>query len=82
MDQRDALRNFIQESDKWIQGADMKKGALHQELGIPEGEKIPYALLRSKKLELQTKAQGGKTLSDKESTTLKRVGLALTLRKM
>lgn len=26
---------------KWIQGMNMKKGALHKELGVPEGEKIP-----------------------------------------
>jgi hypothetical protein len=26
---------------KWIQGADIKKGALHREMGVPEGEKIP-----------------------------------------
>lgn len=27
--------------DKWIQGMNMKKGALHKELGVPEGKKIP-----------------------------------------
>jgi len=26
---------------KWIQGMHMKKGALHKELGVPEGKKIP-----------------------------------------
>ena len=26
---------------KWIQGAIKHKGALHKELGVPEGKKIP-----------------------------------------
>jgi hypothetical protein len=28
-------------SEKWIQKIHMKKGALHKELGVPEGKKIP-----------------------------------------
>lgn len=28
-------------SKNWIQGAISKPGALHSELGVPEGEKIP-----------------------------------------
>jgi len=28
-------------SEKWIQKAKIKKGVLHKEMGIPEGEKIP-----------------------------------------
>lgn len=30
---------------KWIQGTGMKKGALHRQLGIPVGKKIPAAKL-------------------------------------
>jgi len=30
----------------WIQGAIKKPGALHKELGVPEGEKIPEDKLR------------------------------------
>lgn len=30
---------------KWIAGAIGKKGALHKELGVPEGEKIPAGQL-------------------------------------
>ena len=30
---------------KWIQDIDIKKGALHKQLGIPEDEKIPMSLL-------------------------------------
>ena len=34
-------------TDKWIQGAIKKPGALHEELGVPMGEKIPSATLES-----------------------------------
>lgn len=33
------------EKKKWIQGAIKKKGALHKEMGIPEGKKIPAKAL-------------------------------------
>lgn len=39
---------------KWIQGMHMKKGALHKDLGVPQGEKIP-----AKKLAAAEK-KGGK----------------------
>lgn len=39
---------------KWIQAMHMKKGALHKEMGIPEGKKIP-----AKKLSAAAK-KGGK----------------------
>lgn len=29
--------------EKWIQKMHMKKNALHEELGVPEGKKIPTA---------------------------------------
>jgi hypothetical protein len=29
------------EDGKWIQGMHMKKGALHEKLGVPKDEKIP-----------------------------------------
>lgn len=38
----------------WIAKMHMKKGALHKELGVPEGQKIP-----EKKLEMAEK-KGGK----------------------
>jgi hypothetical protein len=40
-------------AEKWIQKAHIKKGALHKELGVPEGKKIP-----AKKLEKATKKPG------------------------
>lgn len=33
--------------DKWIAGAIKKQGALHKELGVPEGKKIPEKKLAS-----------------------------------
>ena len=32
-------------AEKWIQKAIKKPGALHKELGVPEGKKIPSAKL-------------------------------------
>lgn len=32
-------------AEKWIQKIDLKKGALHRQLGIPEDQKIPMSLI-------------------------------------
>jgi hypothetical protein len=32
---------------KWIAGMHLKKGALHQEMGVPEGQKIPEGKLEA-----------------------------------
>ena len=53
---------------KWIQAMHMKKGALHEEMHVPKGKKIP-----AKKLESAAK-KGGKLG--------KRARLAETLKKM
>lgn len=55
-------------AEKWIQKAIKKPGALHKELGVSEGKKIP-----AKKLEAAAKKPG------KEG---KRARLAETLKKM
>lgn len=68
------------EEEKWIQKTDMKKGALRKKLGVPEGEKIPKSKLKKLKDELMKKSEGDKKLSKKDSTTLKQVNLALTLK--
>lgn len=53
---------------RWIQGAHIKKGALHRQLGIPKGKKIPISVLKE---------------ASKEPGVLgKRARLALTLRKV
>ena len=53
---------------KWIQEAHSKKGALHEEMGIPKGKKIP-----AKKLNAAAKKKGVEG---------KRARLAKTLKKM
>ena len=49
-----AAKLSANEEKDWIQGAVKKPGALHKELGVPEGEKIP-----AKKLDAAAK-KGGK----------------------
>ncbi len=55
--------------EKWIQKMHMKKGALHEELGVKKGQKIP-----EKKLE--------KAEHSKNPTLRKRANLAETLKHM
>lgn len=55
-------------AEKWIQKAHIKKGALHKELGVPEGKKIP-----AKKLAVAAKKPGVEG---------KRARLAETFKKM
>lgn len=55
--------------DKWIQGAIKHPGALHKELHVKKGEKIPTAKLK-------------KAEHSKNPTTAKRARLAETLKKM
>lgn len=71
--------NVNESEDKWIQKTDMKKGALHKKLGIPEGQKIPKSKLNSIKKDLMAKAKGDKKLSSADSKLLKQVNMALTL---
>jgi len=53
---------------RWIQKAIKRPGALHRQLGIPQGKKIPVSVLRA------AAKKGGKLG--------KRARLALTLRKL
>ena len=53
---------------KWIGGMHLKKGALHKQMGVPEGEKIPVAKLKA------AAAKGG--------TLGKRARLAMAFRGM
>lgn len=54
---------------KWIQKAIKNKGALHKDLGVPQGKKIP-----EKKLE--------KASNSSNKTVAKRANLAKTLRRL
>lgn len=53
---------------KWISGAIRNPGALHRDLGVPEGEKIPAS-------RIQQAAHGS-------GATARRARLALVLRKI
>jgi hypothetical protein len=52
---------------KWIQGMNMKKGALHKDLDVPQGKKIPESKLK-------------KAEHSKNPTVAKRARLAETLK--
>ena len=54
----DAMSESEMDEDKWIQKTDMKKGALHKKLGVPEGEKLSQSKLKSIKKELMKKGEG------------------------
>lgn len=58
----------VEEAEKWIQGAIKHPGALHKQLGVPQGEKIP-------RKELEQAAQKGGKLG-------KRARLAMTLSRL
>ena len=57
---------------KWIQGMHMKKGALHKELGVPQGEKIPAKkmkkALHSDNPKMRKQANLARTLSGLRKT--------------
>lgn len=36
---------MAEKKEKWIQGAIKKPGALHKQMGVPEGKKIPAGKL-------------------------------------
>ena len=69
-------------ADKWIQGAIKNPGALHEKLGVKEGEKIPKGQIASKISQLQKEGAGDKKLSAAKRTMLKELILARTLGKM
>lgn len=54
---------------KWIQSMHMEKGALHRELGVPSGQKIPASKLEAAR-------------HSKNPTERKRANLARTLGRM
>jgi len=68
--------------EKWIQKTKIHKGALHKKLGVPEGDKIPVAKLKSLKKELEAKGKGDKKMSPTDLKLLKQVNLALNLKSL
>ena len=55
-------------AEKWIQKAHIKKGALHKQMGVPAGEKIPQKKLAA------AASKGGKLGA--------RARLAMTLKRL
>lgn len=55
--------------EKWIQSMNLKKGALHKDLGVPKDKKIPESKLK-------------KAEHSKNQTLRKRAQLAETFKKM
>ena len=49
---------------KWIQGMGLKEGALHRQLGVPEGKKIPTSLLVEKLRAVKAKMKKGKATAE------------------
>jgi len=69
--------------NKWMQGAVNleEKGELHKKLKVPADKKIPTALLKKKKKELQERAKGDKKLTKAEREMLGQIQFALNARK-
>lgn len=66
----------------FIQAAIKKPGALRKSLGIKKGATIPAKELATKTAVLRKKAEGGKKLTGSQSTMLKRLVLARTLKRL
>ena len=78
---KDIIREVLEEKN-WIKGAIKKPGALRKSMGAKKGEKIPMEKINKKIATLSKKGEGDKKLSKADSTELKRLNLAKTLRKM
>lgn len=87
---RRAVQEVLQEKKeeaKWMQkaGKEMEKkgtkGALHKQLGKPEGEKLSKRELENLKRQLQDKAEGDAKLSPSDRKLLRRVMFALNAMK-
>ncbi len=72
------MRHVTKFAKQWIDKAIKHPGALHKHFGIPEDEKIPVAKLKA----TQSKLRAKDSRTPEESTLLKQVNLALSLRKL
>lgn len=74
---------MAKKTEKWMQEAvdPKKKGDLHKKLNIPQDKKIPTALLKKKKKQLQEKAKGDKKLNKADKEMLGQIQFALNVRK-
>ena len=68
-------------ANKWIQKADIEKGALHRALGVPQDKKIPDSKLEAIVSAMKKKEAKGK-LTPSERKLLRRAYLAKTLKQL
>jgi hypothetical protein len=66
----------------FIKAAIKKPGSLRKALGVKEGENIPPKEITSKISSLKKKSEGDKKLTKPESTMLKKLVLAQTLKRL
>ena len=83
MGEKESKSMSMQEKKEWIQDTEMKKGALHKQLGYDEEEKIPAGVLKK----IVDGEVGSKlTIKGEEKTITalmkKRANLAKTLKKL
>jgi hypothetical protein len=83
MGEKESQSMEMQEKKKWIQDTEMKKGALHKQLGYDEDEKIPAGILKK----IVDGEVGSKVTIKGEEKTItavmkKRANLAKTLKKL
>lgn len=70
------------EEEKWIQKAGMKKGALHDRLGVPEEDTIPVSVIDRHIKILKKKSEGDKTLSADDTKFMKQLVAAKSMKKL
>ena len=85
---KEAIKQNLNEKDsKWLSKAGKEiskkgtKGALHKDLDVAKGKKIPTATLAKKKAALQKKSEGDKKMSSEDRKELQRVQFALNAKK-
>ena len=61
---------------KWIQKANIKKGALHKQLGIPQDKKVPSTLVNK-----IVKAEVGSTVKNPTKTGKRNIKVTSQLKK-
>ena len=70
------------EEEKWIQKAGMKKGALHDRLGIPEDDDIPMSVINRHIKTLEKKSAGDKELDADDAKFMKQLVAAKNMKKL
>lgn len=74
----DALGNMIPDFQDKI--GPVKKGALHRQMGVPAGKKMPVGRMNKMASKLKKKSKSGKKLSATELRTSRRLAFAKAAR--